>query len=79
VFYTYILRSQKDGGYYIGFSNDVDRLIEHQNGLVDSTKDRRPIELLYYEAFSQEELARNREAQLKQFGSAYKGLIQRIT
>lgn len=54
------------------------RSVEHQNGLVDSTMHRRPVELVYYEAFQTETLAGKRENQLKQFGSTYRGLIQRI-
>lgn len=80
MYFAYILKSQKDLGYYIGYTSDIERrFVEHQNGLVDSTRDRRPVELVYFEAFQSETLARKRESQLKQFGSAYKGLIQRIT
>ena len=77
--FVYILRSLKDHGYYIGFTNNLERrLQEHRDGLVDSTKYRRPVELAYYEAYQTETLARQREANLKQFGSAYKGLLKRI-
>ncbi len=74
-----LLQSEKDKGFYIGFTSDPERrLIEHQHGLVDSTKNRRPIQRVYLEGFRNEDDARERERQLKQFGSAYKGLLLRI-
>jgi len=46
--------------------------------IVKSTKNRRPLDLIYYEAYSNKKLAQEREKKLKQFGSAYKELIKRI-
>ncbi len=76
----YLLLSQKDDGFYIGFTgrSPQERLVEHQNGLVDSTRNRRPMKLVYIEGFANEEDAKTRESQLKNFGSAYKGLLLRI-
>ena len=49
--YVYVLRSVKDGDLYVGMTSDLRaRLALHQSGRVKSTKDRRPLELLYYEA-----------------------------
>ena len=79
MYYVYLLKSDKDNKYYIGFSGDLKRRIrEHLNGQVDATKHRHPVRLIYYEAYETETLAREREAQLKQFGSAYTGLLKRI-
>jgi len=51
MFYTYILQSQKDGKNYIGFTKNLKlRFEQHQKGLVESTKNRRPLKLIYYEA-----------------------------
>lgn len=51
MFYTYVLRSSTDRKLYIGFTKNLrQRLTQHQSGLVESTKDRRPLVLLYYEA-----------------------------
>lgn len=73
MFYTYVLRSKKDRKLYIGWSNDLkNRILQHQKGLVIATKNRLPIELVYYEACLSEKGAIAREKQLKTgFGRAY--------
>ncbi|MFC2094050.1 GIY-YIG nuclease family protein [Bacteroidota bacterium] len=49
---VYILKSSKDNKRYIGCTkNTLRRLDEHNNGLVKSTRNRRPLELIYYEEF----------------------------
>lgn len=79
MFYTYVLKSQKDNKLYIGSACDLKKRIQqHTSGAVPSTKHRRPMMLLYYEAYQTEQLAREREQKLKQFGSAYKSLLQRL-
>ncbi|PIR78238.1 MAG: excinuclease ABC subunit C [Candidatus Magasanikbacteria bacterium CG10_big_fil_rev_8_21_14_0_10_36_16] len=79
MYYTYILKSQKDDKYYIGFSSDLKKRFEqHTLGKVNATKNRRPLKLIYYEAYQTENNARLREKNLKKFGSAYSGLIKRI-
>lgn len=65
--------------FSIGFTDTIPRRFEqHTLGMVESTKDRRPLELLYYEAYIFEKEARLREQKLKQFGSAYTGLLKRL-
>jgi putative endonuclease len=73
MFYTYVLKSKKDGKLYIGFSSNLKRrLEEHQKGLVEITKNRRPFELVYYEACCKKEKAVEREKALKMgFGRSY--------
>jgi len=80
MYYVYILHSQLDKGFYTGFTTRIvkERVIEHQHGLVDSTKHRRPIRLVYYEAYPDKATARQREQKLKAFGSAYTGLLKRL-
>jgi putative endonuclease len=52
MFYTYILKSLKDGRRYIGYTNNIsNRLKFHNNGLNPSTKNRRPLILLCYKTF----------------------------
>ena len=52
MFYSYILKSLKDGKYYYGSTEDLDlRLAKHNKGDVRSTKGRRPLVLNYFEAF----------------------------
>jgi putative endonuclease len=51
LYYTYVLLSEKDQKFYIGFTRDLERnLKEHQKGVIASTKDRRSLKLIYYEA-----------------------------
>ena len=50
MYYTYILKSIKDGKYYYGHTADLSlRLKEHNNGKVRATKGRRPLIIHYYE------------------------------
>ncbi len=66
MFYTYVLRSQKDKKFYTGYTKDLKlRFEQHTQGLVDSTKDRRPLKLVYYEACLKREDATHREKYLK--------------
>jgi putative endonuclease len=79
MFYTYLLQSEKDGNLYIGSTTDLKRRFkEHNSGDVLSTKSRRPLILLYYEAYSAEEHARKREHQLKLRGRALAQLRRRL-
>ena len=49
MFFVYILKSEKDGGLYIGRTNNLERRIrEHNSGKVPSTKARRPFEIATY-------------------------------
>jgi len=64
--YVYILKSEKDNGFYVGYTKDLKkRLSEHNKGLSLSTKNRVPFKLIFYEAFSNSSDARNREKYLK--------------
>ena len=68
MYYTYVLFSEKDEKYYIGFTKDLKRRFEqHKNGLVESTKHRRPLKLIYYEACHDQADARKREKYLKSY------------
>lgn len=64
--YIYILKSLKDGKYYTGFSSDLrSRIRDHHAGNVQSTKNRRPLEVIYYEAYKEKTQAVRREKFLK--------------
>ncbi len=68
MFYTYVLLSKKDGKHYTGYTKDLKlRFEQHQNGEVDSTKYRRPFEIIYYEACLDQEDAMRREKYLKSY------------
>ena len=58
--------SQKDGKLYIGFTPDLKRRIErHNRGFVLSTKNRRPLKLVYYEVYISLTDAKKRERFIK--------------
>lgn len=66
MFYTYVLKSRTDGKLYVGFTDNLKRRFEeHNNGLVTSTKGRRPFDLVYYEACLVKEKAIKREKYFK--------------
>ncbi|OGG11354.1 hypothetical protein A2Z00_04645 [Candidatus Gottesmanbacteria bacterium RBG_13_45_10] len=65
-FYVYILYSYKDGGFYIGFTDNLKRrLTQHANEEVPSTRKRLPFKLIHYEYFVNEDDAKAREKFLK--------------
>jgi putative endonuclease len=66
MFYTYILKSQKDGRFYYGSTSDIEtRLKSHNGGKVRSTKSRRPLVLHYQETFDSKTEAIRRETFFK--------------
>ena len=61
-YYVYVLKSLKDSRRYIGYTENFERRItEHNNGLVKSTRNRRPFELIYFEEFDNKTEALIRE------------------
>ena len=49
--YTYLLQSMKDKDFYSGYTENLKlRFEKHNEGIVESTKDRGPFYLIYYEA-----------------------------
>ena len=51
-YYVYILQSQKDSSFYIGYTTDlIKRFKQHNNGESQATRSFRPYELIFYEAF----------------------------
>ena len=72
-----ILTSERNGRYYIGFTQDVEtRLALHNSGKVKSTKYLRPLRLVYTEDYETAAEARERERRLK--ASKSKLVIQRL-
>jgi len=68
MYYTYVLLSLKDKNFYTGFTNNLKlRFEQHNKGRVESTEDRRPFELLYYEACLDHRDAIKREKYLKTY------------
>ena len=71
MYYLYILKSGKDGNIYTGLSSNLrQRVQQHVDGKVISTKHRRPLKLIYYEAYMNRTDAINREKYLKNGGKA---------
>jgi putative endonuclease len=65
-YYTYILKSKKDGKTYTGFTDDLRKcLSKHNSGKSVYTKGRGPFVVIYYEACLDKEKAMSRELYLK--------------
>ena len=70
MYYTYVLQSMKDGDFYTGSTENLKlRFEQHNNGFVESTKDRRPFKLIYYETCLDQNDATKREKYMKTFHS----------
>lgn len=66
MWYTYILKSEKDKNLYTGCTNDlIARLRDHNTGRVFSTRNRIPLSLIYYEVCINKKDAFQREKYLK--------------
>ena len=65
-YYVYVLQSIKDAKLYVGFTANLQRrLHEHNTGIVESTKNRRPFQLNYWEGSMNQKDATRREQYLK--------------
>lgn len=71
--YTYIVRCS-DGTLYTGWTNDLEkRMKSHNEGSgAKYTRNRRPVELVYYEQFETKEEAMRREYAIKQLSRLQK-------
>jgi putative endonuclease len=68
MYYTYNLKSLKDGTYYKGVTNDLEkRLRYHNSGKVPSTRLKRPWIIHYFETFETKKEAIRREHFFKTF------------
>ncbi|MFA6253319.1 MAG: GIY-YIG nuclease family protein [Patescibacteria group bacterium] len=66
LFYTYVLKSKKDNKLYVGYTDNLNKRIQkHNDGKVESTKNRRPFTLLYFEACLDKYKAIKREKYFK--------------
>ena len=73
MYYVYVLFSDRDRKFYTGFTDDLKRRVdEHNAGRVQSTRLRRPLRLVYYEACLNQKDAVHREKYLKTtYGKKY--------
>ena len=54
MYYTYILQSEKDQSFYIGYTSNLEhRLYEHNEGFSRYTKHKRPWKIVYFEKFEE--------------------------
>jgi len=68
MFYTYVLQSLYDMKFYVGYTKDLKlRFEKHTKGFVESTRDRRPLKLVYYEACLSQADALKREKYFKTY------------
>ena len=67
-YWVYVLRSLKDGKNYTGYTKNLPSRFEmHQNGEVESTKNRLPLELIYFEGCLAQNDAIKREKYIKTY------------
>ncbi|RJR26036.1 GIY-YIG nuclease family protein [Candidatus Microgenomates bacterium] len=65
MYYVYILKLS-DNSFYAGFSSNLKQRIKaHNDGCIESTKNLRPLKLVYYSAFTSKEKATKFEKYLK--------------
>ncbi len=66
MYFVYVIKSLKDGNFYIGYTSDLEKRIQEHNDCVSkSTAHRRPFELIYYEGSRNIKDAMHREKYLK--------------
>jgi len=66
MYYVYVLRSKKNGRFYTGHTDNLERRIsEHNRGKSKSTFNRGPFELVYFESRPTRSQAVSREKFLK--------------
>ena len=74
-----LIRSSVTNSIYVRNTTDLDqRIAQHNRGLVDATKDAKPYNLVYYEAYADKKDAVNRELKLKHHGSSIGHLKRRL-
>jgi putative endonuclease len=65
-YYVYVLRSEKDGSFYIGHTADLDERIQrHNRGRSSYTKTKLPWKLIYQEEFLSRSEAMKQEREIK--------------
>ena len=79
MFYFYILKSTINKSFYFGSSSNLKkRLSDHNKGKCKSTKNGKPYELIYYEAYIEKRLAIKRELHIKKSGKERDSLLKRL-
>jgi len=67
-YYIYVLQFKKDNTFYTGYTKNLKlRLKQHQKGEVESTRNRGPFKLIYFEGCLNQQDATHREKYLKAY------------
>ena len=65
-FYVYVLSSQQDNSWYIGYTANLDeRIIQHNSGKTITTSKKMPWKIIYFEVSFNKQDAIAREKYLK--------------
>ncbi|WP_331618384.1 GIY-YIG nuclease family protein [Serpentinicella sp. ANB-PHB4] len=77
--YVYILAC-KDGSYYTGWTNNLEKRVEkHNQGTASKyTRARLPVKVVYFESFETKEAAMKREYEIKQMSRKEKVNLVKI-
>jgi len=52
MYYTYVLQSEVDNQFYVGYSKDLKlRFERHSSRYIESTKNRCPLKFIYFEVY----------------------------
>ena len=79
MFFVYVLQSKSNKSFYIGFTSNLgERMNQHNEGMVISTKNLRPLELIYCEVYKSKKDALIREKRLKLFAKGFASLKRRL-
>jgi len=79
MYFLYVLKSKKNGDFYIGYSSNIEKRVkQHNSRKVRSTKTNIPWKLVYYEPYSDKIGAIRRERSLKMNHKAKKDLLNQM-
>lgn len=79
MYFVYMIQSLRHEFIYIGSTRNLEsRFCEHNSGKNQSTKFYAPFKLVYFEAFADENDAKEREQKLKHHGSVVGHLKKRL-
>ena len=66
MYFVYIIKSEKDGSYYTGLTDNLERrLKEHNKSDTKTTRSKKPWRVIYFEKYQTRPGARKREKFLK--------------